>query len=383
MKKGFLKYKDHKIPFVINDFCVELFSDDHILEDFRKEYLDKIDFIINGEYYERGSIRRFITFYVDYYFAETLYLHCYIINRESNDLDLDTIGFESPFIDDYFRYKYIYLDLIRDGINLDVEPKDINTIDFVMNNLEYQSTYRIGRNHHLGLLEDFDKRGELLITLQNKTIQECYELSVIIHRLSKFMISNSEVSFKNISLYKNGIKYGWLYTPSVSENSFSYHDIHFCNFDVEKYIPKILNNIAKDPGNIIVHSIPLGHIGDIQSMFSPQRFIEQVMAFEYVLDKINHKKAQNKSIPLKTELKDEFDKYPSLLSNYNISSEDISENIKEIRRKIAHGYEYHYDFNNDRKIQRMMILLDELIKYMSLEYIGFTNKEILDFEYGI
>ncbi len=118
-------------------------------------------------------------------------------------------------------------------------------------------------------------------------------------------------------------------------------------------------------------------------MFSPQRFIEQVMAFEYVLDKINHKKAQNKSIPLKTELKDEFDKYPSLLSNYNISSEDISENIKEIRRKIAHGYEYHYDFNNDRKIQQMMILLDKLIKCMSLEYIGFSYNEIIDFEQNI
>ena len=57
-----------------------------------------------------------------------------------------------------------------------------------------------------------------------------------------------------------------------------------------KYVPKILNNIALDSGNKITKSVPLGHLANTDSVFSPQRFIEQIMAFEYLFENLNHKK---------------------------------------------------------------------------------------------
>lgn len=379
MLKGFILYKDNKIPFVIDGFRVELFSDNSCLSEFINEYRSKSDFILNGVCLGLSTNRRPITLYVERILADTLYLHCYIIKMSSNSPQPNTIGFESPYLDDIFRYKYNYLDMIRDGISPDLEPKDIYRFPFNMNDCNYQSVYHIGRDARLGLLEDFNKKGELRISLQNKDIQECNDLSVVINRLSKFITSDSESCFKRITLYNNGINCGWFYSPSVIETATSAHDVTFCNFEVMRFVPKILNNLAIDSGSKIVNSIPLGHIGDSQSLFSPQRFIEQIMAFEYIYDKIEHTKAQDTHFPLKKELEEQFDSYPCLLSNSGLSSEDVSERIKEVRRRVAHGYEYWYDFCNNREIQRMMTLLDMLIKRMSMNYIGFTDEEINDY----
>ena len=38
MIKGFIFFKDGKIPFVIENYRMELFTDDPLLEDFWKEY---------------------------------------------------------------------------------------------------------------------------------------------------------------------------------------------------------------------------------------------------------------------------------------------------------------------------------------------------------
>ena len=379
MLKGFILYKDNKIPFVIDGFRVELFSDNSCLSEFINEYRSKSDFILNGVCLGLSTNRRPITLYVERILADTLYLHCYIIKMSSDSPQPNTIGFESPYLDDVFRYKYIYLDMIKGGVSPDSEPKDMYTIPFKMNNCNYQSVYHIGRDARLGLLEDFNKKGELRISLQNKDIQECNDLSVVINRLSKFITSDSESCFKRITLYNNGINCGWFYSPSVIETSTSAHDVTFCNFEVMRFVPKILNNLAIDSGSKIVNSIPLGHIGNIKSLFSPQRFIEQITAFEYLYDKIDPSKAQNTRFPLKSELKEQLEKYPDLLSGHRLSSEDASNEIKEIRRKITHGYEYWYDFCNNREIQRIMTLLDMLIKRMSMNYIGFTDEEINDY----
>ena len=146
-----------------------------------------------------------------------------------------------------------------------------------------------------------------------------------------------------------------------------------------KYIPRILNNIALDSGNKITQSIPLGHLKDTDSLFSPQRFMEQVMAFEYLFDKLEPQKAKAKEFPLKVELKYMLDKFPKLLSNYRLSSEQIGEQIKELRRSIAHGHAYYYDFETDIVTQRLIILLDKLIRNMSLLWIGFSKEEIMDY----
>ena len=193
------------------------------------------------------------------------------------------------------------------------------------------------------------------------------------------MTSQAEVQFNQITLYKKGLKVGWFYCPFVSNNIFSGREVFFHDLDVMKYIPKILNNIALDSGNKITQSIPLGHLQKFDSIFSPQRFMEQVMSFEYLFDKLDHKKAQDSKFTLKKELNHMFDEFPQLLSCSKLSSGEVSEQIKEIRRTIAHGYAYYYDFKNDSKTQYLIILLDKLIKNMSLLLIGFTKDEIAEY----
>lgn len=152
----------------------------------------------------------------------------------------------------------------------------------------------------------------------------------------------------------------------------------FFKFDVLKYIPKILNNIALDSRSKITQSIPLGHLGNFENLFSPQRFIEQVMSFEYLFDKLDHKNAQNKRYPLKMELETMFNEFSQLLLKSKLSSNKISDEIKELRRNISHGYVYYYDFNNNQRIKHLIVLLDRLIKCMSLKYIGFSIDEIYE-----
>jgi len=169
------------------------------------------------------------------------------------------------------------------------------------------------------------------------------------------------------------------YCPFISEDAVDRYNGLFYEFDIMKYIPKLLNNIALDSGNKITQSIPLGHLGNFDSMFTPQRFVEQIVAFEYLFDKLEHKKAQNLQFPLKKELEYMFNEYPQLLSQTNLSAEKVSNQIKEIRRTIAHGYAYYYDFKNDRSSKYLMILLDKLIRCMSLKLIGFSNDDISNF----
>ena len=143
-----------------------------------------------------------------------------------------------------------------------------------------------------------------------------------------------------------------------------------------KYVPKILNNIAIDSGNKITKSIPLGHLEGFNYLFSSQRFLQQVMSFEYLFDKLEHKKANDRSIYLKDELKYMFDKFPKLLSSSKLSSDKISKKIKEMRREIIHGHTYYYDFKDNLEIQYISIQLDKLIKNMSLCCVGFSIDEI-------
>ena len=381
MVKGFIFFKKGKIPFVMENYRMELFTDDELLTDFTKEYNFKEDYILEGEYFANDFQGQKSTFLVERSMGSVCYLRCYMINRLKVQDGYDTIGFQSFFLDDIFRYKYNYIDMVRAGINLAVEPKDIYKIPFSMDNSQYELSFRIGNDTRLGLLEDFDKKGEVLIPLYTNNIQECYNISMILYRLAMFMTSEAEVPFKQITLYKNGVKVGWFYCSLVSEDVISVHDIFYCEFNVMKYIPKILNNIALDSGNRITRSIPLGHLGNTDTLFSPQRFMEQVMAFEYLFDKLGHQKAKNSRFSLKEELMYSFNLFPEMLKSERLSVEDISDKIKEIRRTIAHGYMYYYDFKNNIEAKRLMLLLDRLIRNMSLFWIGFSKEDISD--YGI
>lgn len=82
-----------------------------------------------------GINKRNTTFLVEYSVVNNCYLRGYVVNDIIEDGDFDGIGFESNALDDIFRYQYEYLDKIRSGINLDLEPKVINEISFNMNTL--------------------------------------------------------------------------------------------------------------------------------------------------------------------------------------------------------------------------------------------------------
>ena len=114
----------------------------------------------------------------------------------------------------------------------------------------------------------------------------------------------------------------------------------------------------------------------MDDQFSPKRFMEQVIAFEYLFDKLDHKNAQDRKFPLKKELKSMLDRFPSIQSYLHQSSEIVSEEIKERRRKRAHGHLYYYDFDSDLRAKQQMILLDKLIRCMSLLWMGFSEDEI-------
>lgn len=379
MVKGFVYFSDNKIPFVIEGYRMELFSDEPILSDFCKENNYKDNYILYGQCLDNGFHGRNATFLVGNSIGSTCYLRCYIVNMFDKDEEYDTIGVQSPFLDDVFRYQYNYIDMVRQGINFSLEPREIYKIPFSMQDKQYELYYYIGYNNKLGLLEDYDKKGEIMIPLHNKTIQECLDISVVLNRLAMFMTSHSEVPFRRIILYSKEHKVGWFYCPLMSENAVARNDGFFYEFDVMKYIPKIIDNIALDSGNKITKSIPLGHLGDYESLLSPQRFIEQIMAFEYLFDKLEHIKAQNNRFSLKDELIYAFNWFPDLLSEAKESAETVSDNIKEIRRTITHGYAYYYDFKTDSKAKYYILLLDKLIKKMSLKWIGFSETEINNF----
>lgn len=380
MIKGFISYKSSKIAFVIENFRMELFSENNnSLNSFINEYRLEQEFILCGQCFRFGTQGQTINFLVEYMLGSTCYLRCYLINSIGSDSIFDTIGFQSLFLDDVFRYKYNYIDKSRAGENLSVKSQSVYKFNISMNNRQYGLEYRIGQDTRLGLLEDFDKRGELLVSLHTNEIQEYNDITIVLYRFAMFMISRADVPFKEIILYKNGIKNGWFYCPLVCESASSFKEVAFGDFDVMKYIPKILNNISLDAGNEIKNSIPLGHLKSHELLFSPQRFIEQVISFEYLFDKLDRKRARSRGVTLKEELKIMFDKFPQLLNNTNITSEMASEKIKEIRRVITHGYSYYYDFMDDSKLKFLILRFDELILKMSLTWIGFTDEEIKDY----
>ena len=65
MVKGFIDFKDKKIPFVMENYRMELFSGDSVLDDFAKEYNFKNNYILRGKYFGIGSQEQSATFLED------------------------------------------------------------------------------------------------------------------------------------------------------------------------------------------------------------------------------------------------------------------------------------------------------------------------------
>ena len=109
MDKGFVYFNNSKIPFVIENYRMELFTDEPILNDFCKEYNFKDNYTLLGECFDNGGSGRNATFLVENSIGSTCNLRCYIINMFDRDEDYDIIGVQSPFLDDVFKYQYHYI----------------------------------------------------------------------------------------------------------------------------------------------------------------------------------------------------------------------------------------------------------------------------------
>ena len=130
MVKGFIIYKNGKIPFVIDKYRMELFTDDKILNDFMQEHNKKRNYILSGVYFSLGTEPRKITILVEHSLGSTCYLSCYIVENLHVKEGYDEIGIQSSYLDDVFRYKYNYIDLSRTGINFAVDIKEVYSIPF-------------------------------------------------------------------------------------------------------------------------------------------------------------------------------------------------------------------------------------------------------------
>ena len=114
-------------------------------------------------------------------------------------------------------------------------------------------------------------------------------------------------------------------------------------------------------------------------MFTPQRFIEQIMAFEYLFEKLEPEKAKQRNFHLIDELELMLGAFPDVIAGVRKSARKIADEIKSLRVDIVHGHAYYYDFANDHNIQYYMLRLDKLIELMNLKLVGFNDEEIKTF----
>ena len=374
--KGFVNHKEGKIPFVLEKYKLELFSDSELIKSFFKEYNFKNNYILTGQYFRMGTTPENITLLIDKSMGLTCYVKCFILEKLRKDSGFDAINFQSRTLDSIFKYKYNYIDLSRKNVNLSNGEHEVYSIPFILETNTYNLSYKIGQETKLGLLEDFSAWGISSIQLKYGNINECHKLSVLLERFSQFLINHSYTPFKKIVLSQKGFPVGWFYYNNLSDEPYGDYDGMFQNYDVNKYSSKILTNIGANPDSKINTSIPLGHLNNYENTFSPQRFIEQVLAFEYLYHKIYPSKNNSK---LKDKLVKMFNEFSSILDAKK-SADAIAEEIKELRRRITHGYEYYYTFENDANIMLNICKLDTLIKFMSLKVIGFDNQEINDYK---
>ena len=374
--KGFIDYNNGKIPFVLQKYKLDLFGSDELIKTFIKEHNFQNNYILTGQYFRMGTTPERITLLIDRSMGETCYVTCFILERLRHDSGFDCINFQSRSLDSIFKYKYNYIDLSRKGVNLSNGKYEVYKIPFTLEAETYDLSYQIGQKTRLGLLEDFSAWGVSSVPLKFADINECYKLAVLLERFSKFLINHSYAPFKKIVLSKNSFPVGWFYYNNLSDEPYYDYDGMFQDYDVDKYSSKILTNIAANPDSKIITSVPLGHLSNHDNLFSPQRFMEQVMTFEYLYHKLYPSK---NNTPLIDKLKEMFTEFPKILDSA-ITAHSIADEIKELRRRITHGYEYYYTFENDLQSKRNICKLDTLIKFMSLKVIGFDNQEIDDYK---
>lgn len=374
--KGYICFKDKEIPFVINNYVLELFyNDEATIADFCKEYNRKKNYILIGKIYEPGGNYRKSECLVEYSLGTICYLTCYTLSNSPLNIEYDRIVFESDQLDSIFRYKYNYLDLSRKGVNFSSEAKTMHEITFLMDSKNYELKYIIGNDFKMGLLEKFEMIGRTVVDLNDCTICECSKLIRLMHRLLIFMVNPGEVCFTNIKLLKDNHLVGFVYCNLLKEEHTWANDIKFYEFDVDAFLPRIVQNLALDINQKITRSVPLGHLIENSIPYKPNKFIEMINSFEYLFEKLEPEKARKKEYTLKKEMEEMFNAFPFILSDNIYSSSKVSKELKELRINIVHGYEYYYEIE-DSKNQFCVMKLEWLLRAMSLRLMNFSDEEI-------
>lgn len=382
MLKGFINYKSEQIPFAMENYQMELFSsNEELLNEFMKEHNFQSDYILHGVYFRIGTTPQSITMLIKESTANTCYVSCYCVNLIGKESQFDSISFQSRQLDGVFRYRYNYIDYIRQGENLSVAQKEIYKFPLKIGDDACKLVYKIGLEEKWGLLEDFEKWGETVVIFPHDStdIKKCYEITSLMERFVRFMAPFADVAFRMVTLLKDDRPVAHFYCNIISNQPMSDYDTFFHDLDVMKYVPRILANLALDLDNKITQSMNVGHIGGFEEQYAPRRFVEQMQVFEYLFEKLEPQKARKKDFPLQKELELMLNYFPSVQTWYRCDSSQMAGRIKELRRTIAHGYAYYYEFGDDIEIKRCMIVMDHLIKCMNLRVVGFNNKEIVEF----
>ncbi|PKM65355.1 MAG: hypothetical protein CVU95_15580 [Firmicutes bacterium HGW-Firmicutes-2] len=110
----------------------------------------------------------------------------YIVNRFGTDKKINKIRFKSRVLDSIFRYKYHYIDLAREGVNLSEEETEIYKIPFSICGRTYDLRYYIGHNKRIGLFNSYKIRGKASIHLKTAEIEACYRITLLLERFSQF-----------------------------------------------------------------------------------------------------------------------------------------------------------------------------------------------------
>ena len=74
MLKGFISFGEGKIPFVVEDYRMELFTDDDLLKEFTKEYNFKHNYILEGQCFSNNFQGQKTIFMVEQSIGGTCYL---------------------------------------------------------------------------------------------------------------------------------------------------------------------------------------------------------------------------------------------------------------------------------------------------------------------
>ena len=79
MLKGFIFFGEGKVLFVVENYRMELFTDDDLLKKFTKEYNFKHNYILEGQCFSNDFQGQKTVFLVEQSIGDTCYLRCYII----------------------------------------------------------------------------------------------------------------------------------------------------------------------------------------------------------------------------------------------------------------------------------------------------------------